>query len=282
MTLSIRPLEDPDLEAADAIIKLAFRSSISRMTDLQLYRRIQPDGWFVAVQEELPVGMVGATNYGSFAHVGLMAVHPDAQRQGIGLALMQFILARLDQQHVPLVTLDASEMGRPLYEKLGFLSYDETLVFEWDGHPALPEQPANVQPISIQELDELAEWDAAVFGANRLKALQALLAFFPGRGWMQRDESGQAAGYLFAQGNRIGPWVMRQSKNAQALLQAALALPYEGTLSLAVPSVNQAAIQLLKGYGFEQVRANRHMGRGPGEPACQRTSIYAQASLALG
>jgi ribosomal protein S18 acetylase RimI-like enzyme len=282
MTISIRRLEGPDLEAADTIIKLAFRSSISRMTDLELYRRIQPDGWFVAVQEELPVGMVGATNYGAFAHVGLMAVHPDAQRQGLGLALMQFILARLDQQHVPLVTLDASDMGRPLYDKLGFLPYDETLIFERHGDPVRLERPAGIQSISIRELDELVEWDSIVFGANRYKVFQELLAFFPGRGFMLRDEAGQVDGYLFAQGNRIGPWVMRPSKNAEVLLQAALALPYDETLSLAVPAVNQSAIELLKGHGFEQVRANRHMGRGQGEPACQRTNIYAQASLALG
>jgi ribosomal protein S18 acetylase RimI-like enzyme len=75
---------------------------------------------------------------------------------------------------------------------------------------------------------------------------------------------------------------MRQNKNAEALLQAALTLPYAETLSLAVPAVNQEAIDLIKGHGFEQVRANRHMGRGPGEPPDQRKNIYAQTSLALG
>jgi len=282
MSISIRPLADPDLEVADTIIKLAFRSSVSRLHDLQLYRKIQPDGWFLATQQEHPVGTVGATNYGAFAHVGSMAVHPDMQRQGIGLALMQFILARLEQQHVPLVTLDASEMGRPLYDKLGFLPYDETLIFEHHGDPARLERPSNIQSITMRELDELVEWDSTIFGANRYKVFQALLAFFPGRGLMLRDETGQVAGYLFSQGNRIGPWVMRQNKNAETLLQAALALPYNGTVSLAVPEMNQPAIKLLQRYGFEKVRANHHMGRGQGEPAFQRQNIYAQTSLALG
>jgi GNAT superfamily N-acetyltransferase len=282
MTIPIRPLTDPDLEAADTIIKLAFRSSAGRSRDLQLYRRIQPDGWFVAAKEDQPVGMVGATNYGTIAHVGLMAVHPDAQRQGIGMALMQFLLARLDQQHVPLVTLDASEMGRPLYDKLGFVPYDETLKFEHHGNFANLERPSNIQSISIRELDELARWDSTFFGANRHEVLQALLSFFPGRGLMLRDGTGQIAGYLFAQGNRIGPWVMRPSRNAEALLQAALALPFEGTLSLDVPEVNQDAMVLLQRYGFEQRRANRHMGRGQSESPGLRKQIYAQASLAIG
>jgi predicted N-acetyltransferase YhbS len=282
MTISIRPLADTDLEAADTILKLAFRSSVSRLHELHLYRKIQSDGWFLASQQEHPVGMVGATNYGAFAHVGLMAVHPDAQRQGVGLALMRFLLARLDQQHVPLVLLDASEMGRPLYDKLGFVAYDETLVFQRHGNLAMLDRPSNIQTISARELDELVQWDTTVFGADRRKVFQALLALFPERAFMLRDETGQVAGYLFAQKNRIGPWVMRQSKNAEVLLQAALALPYEETCSVFVPSVNQEAIELLQCYGFEQVGANRHMGRGRGEPPGQRKKIYAQTSLAIG
>jgi predicted N-acetyltransferase YhbS len=282
MSISIRPLADIDLEAADTIIKLAFRNTASRLDDLQLYRRIQPDGWFVACQQEHPAGMVGATNYGAVAHVGLMAVHPEAQRQGIGLALMQFLLARLDQQQVSLVTLDASDMGRPLYDKLGFVPYDETLIFQRQGNFTRMERPASVQSISSRELDELAQWDSTFFGANRYKVLQALLAYFPKSAFMLRDETGEVAGYLFAQRNRIGPWVMRPSHNAENLLQAALALPYEETASVAVPAVNREAKELLQRHGFEQVRANRHMGRGRGEPPGQRKQIYAQASLAIG
>lgn len=128
----------------------------------------------------------------------------------------------------------------------------------------------------------MARWDSTFFGTNRHKVLQALLAFFPGRGLILRDGTGQIAGYLFAQRNRIGPWVMRPSRNAESLLQAALALPYEGTVSLAVPAVNQEAIELLQRYGFIQLRSNRHMGRGQSESPGLRTQIFAQASLAIG
>ena len=282
MNISIRPLADTDLETADTILKLAFRSPASRLHDLRLYRKIQPDGWFLASQQERPVGTVGATNYGAFAHVGLMAVHPDAQRQGVGLALMQFLLDRLDRQQVPLVLLDASEMGQPLYDKLGFVAYDETLIFQRPGNSPTRDRPANIQCISARNLDELVQWDIRFFGADRRKVFQALVAVYPERAFLLRDESGQIEGYLFAQKNRIGPWVMRRSNHAGALLQAALALPYEETASAAVPAVNQEAIALLQSQGFEHVRTNRHMGRGPGEPPGQRKQIYAQASLAIG
>lgn len=282
MTISFRFLADADLETADTILKLAFQSSVSRLHDLQVCRQIQPDGWLLASQQEHPVGMVGATNYGVFAHVGFMAIHPEAQRQGVGLALMQFLLARLDQQHIPLVLLDASKVGQPLYEKLGFVAYDETLMLQRPGDFVMLDRPSHIQSLSIQELDELVQWDTTVFGANRRKVLQVLLTAFPERAFILRDETGQVAGYLFAQRNRIGPWVMRQPHDAEALLQAALALPYDEEVSAVVPAENQEAIELLHRYGFEQVRANRHMGRGLDELPGQRKNIYAQTSFAIG
>jgi ribosomal protein S18 acetylase RimI-like enzyme len=281
MTMSIRPLVDSDLERADDILKLAFQGSVSRLSELQLYRRIQPDGWFIATREDIPVGMVGATNYGAFAHVGFMAVHPQAQRQGVGLALMQFLLARLEQQ-VPLVMLDSSTAGRPLYDKLGFTAYDETLMFQRQHVVASPDRPAHVRSISARDLDELAEEDARVFGANRHKVLQALLEFFPGGAFLLRDADGKIVGYLFTQQNRIGPWIMLQPDQAEGLLQAALRRMQDKAVSVTVPAGNQEAIALLQCYGFERVRTNRHMGRGVGGPPGERQKVFSQTSLAIG
>jgi hypothetical protein len=178
--------------------------------------------------------------------------------------------------------LDASEIGRPLYDKLGFVAYDETFVFQRQGNFAMSAQTPHIQTISVRELDELVQWDTDVFGADRRKVFQVLLDIFPERAFMQRDNEGQLIGYLFAQKNRIGPWVMLQSHNAEELLQAALALSYEEPVSVTVPAANQEAIELLQRYGFERVRANRHMGKGTGEPPGQRQKIYAQTSLAVG
>jgi GNAT superfamily N-acetyltransferase len=281
MDISIRDLTDADLETADAILMAAFQSKVSRLGDLHFYRKLQPDGWHLAFRQGQPVGMVGAIRYEAFAHVGLMAVHPDSQRQGVGQAIMQFLLEKLDRQ-VPLVTLDASRAGQPLYEKLGFLPYDETLMFEQAGEFTIPDMPSNVRSISGQDLDELAAWDAPYFGTERRKIFQALLDLHPGRAFMLRDENAQITGYLFAQKSRIGPWVMHQPQGAGALLQAALTLPFEGSAALAVPAINQAAVELLQQHGFKPVRANRHMGRAASRAPGQRGCIYAQTSLAAG
>jgi ribosomal protein S18 acetylase RimI-like enzyme len=251
------------------------------MGELRLYRQIQPDGWFVVTREDLPIGIVGATNCGAFAHVGFMAVHPQAQRQGVGLALMQFQLARLEQQ-VPLVMLDSSAAGRPLYDSLGFTAYDETLMFQCQHISALQDRPAHNRSISTRELDELVEEDTRVFGADRRKVLQTLLEFFPKGAFLQRDAHGKIMGYLFTQKNRIGPWVMLQEGQAEGLLLAALRRLHEGPVSVTVPAANQEAITLLQRYGFERVRTNRHMGRGVGGPPGERQKVFSQTSLAIG
>ena len=96
------------------------------------------------------------------------------------------------------------------------------------------------------------------------------------------DASGQISGYLFSQENRIGPWVMPDRADAEELLQAALSLQFPGPISVAVPGENAGASALLQRYGFESVRVNRHMGRGPGTPTGQREKVFGQTSLTLG
>jgi GNAT superfamily N-acetyltransferase len=225
--------------------------------------------------------MVGAACYGAFAHVGLMAVHPDCQHQGLGRLLMEFLLARLEQQHIPLVTLDASAAGRPLYEKLGFVACDDTLVLERPINAPVPD-PACGRPLSSTALAELAEADAPVFGADRRKVFQAMGEFFPGCTFVQRDEQGRVSGWLCAQSSRLGPWDMLRPEGAGALLQAALALSYDGQLSVTVPSGNRPALELLGRHGFAPVRSNTHMRRGPGGCPGQRERVYSQTSLAVG
>jgi len=282
MSLAIRSLSEADLENANSILQSAFKTSESRIIDLHMYRKIQPDGWFLALQNGTPVGMVGTTDYGAFAYVGMMAVHPQAQRQGVGLALMRHLLAWLDEQRMPFVLLDASPEGQPLYEKLGFVAYDSVYVFQRHGGLASHDRPPQVQVVSTRDLDELVKYDTQVFGADRGRVLRALLTTFPERTLMLRGEGGQMTGYVVAQKSRVGPWVTQHPQDAEMLLRAALSLPCAETVSVVVPGVNQEAVELMRHFGFETARVNRHMGRGPSAPSRQLRRIYAQTSLALG
>ena len=90
-------------------------------------------------------GIVGAYNYGPCASIGMMAVHPQAQRQGIGYILMRSLVKHLDGQGVPLLFLEASAAGQRLYPSLDFEPDGETLRMvrqvEGDGATDLPPAP---------------------------------------------------------------------------------------------------------------------------------------------
>ena len=281
MALSIRSLAEPDFDTADALLQSAFGGPESRLPDLRLYYEAEPGGLWLAVRDGQPAGMVGAVNYSTVAHVGFMVVQRSAQRQGIGMALMRHILSTLQGQGVPVATLDASPAGYPMYLKLGFVDYDSTCIFHCE-RPPRRERPPEVQPIAAADLAALAASDSQVFGADRGRVLRALLNAFPARAFVLRAEAGRILGHVFAQANRIGPWVAGNSAHAEALLRAALSVPYAGPVSLTVPGLNPAAAELLVRYGFDMARANRHMGRGASEPPSQRWQIYGQTSQFFG
>src|SRR6266571_7013104 len=119
--VSLRRMTDGDLRAADELRRLAGWNQT-----LEDWRRLfclEPRGCFVAALEGGVVGTVTTTTYGqALAWIGMMLVHEEHQRRGIGTSLMRQALEYLQGHGVKCVKLDATPAGRPLYEKLGFVS----------------------------------------------------------------------------------------------------------------------------------------------------------------
>jgi ribosomal protein S18 acetylase RimI-like enzyme len=281
MSLSIRPLADADLGSAVVILTSAFQRSGNWANELRLYNGVQPDGFFGAYQDGTLVGMVGSTIYSTFAYVGMMGVNQEFQRRGIGLALMRHLLKWLDEKNISHVQLDASEAGQPMYEKLGFVAQEQVFVLQRQAGLPILKFPQQVKSIRHSDLAMLADMDAKIFGADRSQVFSALLQAFPERAFLSHDSYGRITGYLFMQEKRIGPWVMLEQDDEEALLHAALSLDF-AEISAVVPENNQRALELLRSHGFEIVRTNRHMVRGSATTIGQRDKVYAQTSLSLG
>lgn len=66
--------------------------------------------------------------------LGLLCVHREAQRQGVGAALVQWGLNWSAEENLP-AYLEASTAGFPLYQKLGFKKIDTMIVKaeDWNG-----------------------------------------------------------------------------------------------------------------------------------------------------
>src|ERR671922_2425783 len=101
MTIAIRNLTEDDLDLAAIILEAAYGTPGDWRNRLHRYMGLQPDGWLLASLGGAPAGMVGAVDYGPFAYIGLMGVQPQMQRRGVGLALMERLLAWLDARGCP-------------------------------------------------------------------------------------------------------------------------------------------------------------------------------------
>jgi GNAT superfamily N-acetyltransferase len=280
MSITIRNLTPADLDLADAIQSEAYGSG-GRRAQLALYLQLQPDGWILAQLDGQPAGIAGATDYGSLAYIGLVSVLPAMQRRGVAQAMMAHLLGWLQGRGDPVVVLDASEAGAPLYERLGFVDDEQTLVFTLDDCAIQLRESDRVVPLREADLPALAAFDAPIFGADRAAVLRSLLAQTPGRVFVAR--AGEAIdGYLFAQANTIGPWAARSVDAAEALLATAMRLGFDVPPRVLVPGSNAAAGPLLMRYGFSTRRSLRHMRLGGAGPVGRRERLYGLASFAIG
>ncbi len=130
--ISVRPLLETDLDAADRIMRIAFGTFIglpdpaSFMGDADLVRsrwRADPSAAFAAVIDDEVVGSNLATSWGRVGFFGPLTVRPDLWDRGIGRLLMQPVMDRFDAwgtRHAGLFTFAHSQKHVGLYQKFGF------------------------------------------------------------------------------------------------------------------------------------------------------------------
>jgi predicted N-acetyltransferase YhbS len=139
MEISIRLLQEDELEAADRIFRLAFGTFIGLPEPTEfcgdadyIFSRWKSDprAAFVAEVDGRLVGSNLATNWGSVSFFGPLSVHPEFWGQGIAQRLIAAAIDRFDgwgTQQAGLFTFPNSPKHHALYQKFGF--YPRFLTF---------------------------------------------------------------------------------------------------------------------------------------------------------
>jgi GNAT superfamily N-acetyltransferase len=241
-----------------------------------------PGGGFVAEIGGLPVGMVSTTRYQRTGWMGELIVAPDHRRRGIGTALMERGIRCLEEQGVHTIRLEADPAGVPIYRKLGFADEYGSPRFRLQNVPGVT--PGAADGGGPQELNEIAELDARIFGDDRLRLLREF--FGRARAVYTHANRGELTGYLMVQrstsGARLGPWVATQSGVAEELLGKALSEIGSETVIVALPGVNADGVELLEHFGFDETPASSRMVRGPRIAQGSPDKVYAVATGAFG
>jgi GNAT superfamily N-acetyltransferase len=185
-------------------------------------------------------GAVVLTRWGSdLASVGMMLVATRYARRGLGRALMEHVIAEAGDATV---TLFATDMGRPLYEKLGFLPVRRSVsfvgTFRRDGGGPGPrliqaghggraaEDGPGVRAECIRtaaeaDLPSILAVDQAAFGADRGRVLNRLPGFAERLAVLETGQgiSGYAAAWRSHPSSAtIGPVVAPDAAAAKRLI----------------------------------------------------------------
>jgi Acetyltransferase (GNAT) family len=97
-TVSVRPLEERDLAAADRIMRVAFGTYLGLAEPGEMFGdaqfvhtrfRAAPDCAWAAVLEGELVGSAFATRWGTFGFLGPVTTRPDVWDRGVGSTLLE-------------------------------------------------------------------------------------------------------------------------------------------------------------------------------------------------
>jgi GNAT superfamily N-acetyltransferase len=266
------------LEAGDIAFGMALKDLAGwnqLPVDWERFREFEPDGCFVVRCDGKPGGTVVTVAYEKlFGWVGMVLVHPDMRRRGLGTALLMAGIQYLEQSGVAAVKLDATPMGKQLYDTIGFV--DEYRLERWSGCGCQGRAPEGLRELGPEHLEVLCEFDRPIFGADRGRMLKRLLAEPTIRivgEFAGVELQGYAAIRPGLNAMYLGPWIALQPETAERLWQWGLTMVGAAPLLVDVLLPCPYSLDMVQRAGFEQQRYLIRMYRGknisPGRPDLQ-------------
>jgi GNAT superfamily N-acetyltransferase len=255
---SVNLMTQADLPSADELRRLEGWNQ--RPQDWARLLALEPQGCFVAKAGADVIGSVTTTIYArELAWIGMMLVHPQHRRQGIGKALMRRALEYLTSQGVTCVKLDATPTGLALYKQLGFVSEWTLTRWQITGNcRVLPigNEPRRTRALTHVDWPFIERLDSRVLGVSRLPLLQHLNEdSLSSRVW---PVEGPIAGWGMlrpgAQANYLGPVVGLSLEAAYELVRDLLAGQSGASVFWDVPDQNETGRHLAQELGFQPVR----------------------------
>jgi GNAT superfamily N-acetyltransferase len=222
----------------------------------------EPEGCFAAELDGSAVGTTTTCVFGPVAWIAMVLVDEEHRRRGIGTHLLRHALEYLDSRQVPTIRLDATQLGRPVYEKLGFVPEYELARYQgiapsYQASLTITETPAETYP-------NIIEFDKVITGTNREKMLIRLFDEFP-HGLRALWRQGKIEGYLTmrpgAEAVQIGPCVAVPSAGP-ALLRDALGRCAGQRVFVDIPIQNADAVKIAESSGLTIQRCFTRMCRG--------------------
>ena len=232
-----------------------------RKDEISLLHEIQPPGWnndlgkvytlhygreyfypIIALINTEIVGTGVATVNDSATWLGNIIVRENYRNKGIGCAITKHLIDFSNTKGNDTIILTASELGLPVYTKLGFEHDTYYQFFKSSNEIKIDSVSKSISPIVKSDYDKIIELDYSISGERRVKLLASTLG----------------TGYKYME-DKIGGYYLPDFGNGLILANSEIAgielLKYRfsrDSSSICVPETNMAAIDFLKSLGLDQ------------------------------
>jgi hypothetical protein len=251
-------------------------------SDIIPFHAADPQGFFLGRLNGEPVASVSGVRYGpDFGFLGFYIARPSVRGQGYGIQLWRAVMAHLADRNVG---LDGVVDQQENYRKSGFRRAWNHIRYE--GVPSGENAPEDITLVDGRSIpfSQLAAYDRRFFPAER-DAFLSLWLSMPEHASLAAVRDGELQGFGVRRpartGSRIGPLYAASEDVAAALVKGLSATAPGFPVTLDVPDVNAAPVQLMERLGLQPSFECARMYTGP-NPDVDIAGIFATTSLELG
>lgn len=262
--MMFRIMNETDVPDGLSLCRSAGWNQLSR--DWQVFLNLNPLGNRVCVDDTGHViGTVTTIRYSPhFSWIGMLLVHPDHRRKGIGFQLLQQACDVLKNEKC--VRLDATPAGRQVYVGFGFR--DEYSLNRMTARSVDSQALAGINSahrLTTDDFENVRSLDREIFGADRHTLLSWMISGAPELAFKTVDDD-RLSGFCFGRPGynytHIGPVVARHTDAAKALVSAALRSCGTSAVVLDVPDHDHRWKDWLMSVGFSAQRPFIRMYKG--------------------
>lgn len=239
-------------------------------TDFSYLEPFQPPGWgdlvprfkyaidsdfcrpYKLVAKDTMVAIGTVIYHKNTAWLASIITHPDHRKQGYGAAITKQLIDSIDRAEYETISLDATDMGYPVYTKLGFELEGTYAHFKAAENVTGVEQDIHIVPFEERFSQQIFELDRFATDEDRRDTLAEIIQ----------------SSLVYIKDNRVEGFYMPDLGNGLiiasnpeagfALMKCRINNNYYGIL----PSANKAGMQFLEQVGLTQFRISRRMFMG--------------------
>ncbi len=278
---TLRPMTPPDVRpAADLVLRGGWGDRSTFLSFAASDPECHP------VLAELNGEIVGTgvgTRNGTVGWVGAIFVAEAHRRRGLGRALTEAIIEHLELGGCRSLVLVATDVGRPLYERLGFVVDTAYHVLRAAGLATARLDPV-IRTFEASDLAAAAELDRVATGEDRTHLLRAFAASGDGRnGWVLPHTVGTTLrGFILRAPWGGGATIAPDPADAVRLLDHRRSIMGpERELKAGLLAENREGLELLRSRGWTEAWSAVRMIRGDAL-TWQPSAIWGQFNHAIG